>query len=210
MYNQIVINRGNNSKGRKDATGAFIPEAKAMTRILRDLGRNVSRLEILTDGYRDRVDLTSFVLKKIDKIFETHEITKISGVSLFCHGWRKGVELLPRGEQGAKKVARVLANREVKFFNLFACSAGKPHPKGNWAQWVTEECVRLGHSIQVFSHETPGHTTWNPNVNLYWSDGKELHQTDHDDFVANHSGFADLMKDNQEFRLMLPFNLDEV
>ncbi len=209
MYNQLVISRENNSPGKKDASGAFEPESKAMTRILRDMGRNVTHIRVRTDSYENKHTMRGWLL---DKINRTHKENgnPLSAVSIFCHGWRTGVELLPTREQGAKEVAQVLAARGVKYFNLFACSTGEPNPNGNWAQWVVEECVQLGHKMLVFSHEPAGHTTWNPNINLYWSDGEKLHQQDHRDFVTKRKGFVKKMKRDQEFRLMLPFALDEV
>lgn len=220
-----VLWRANNSKGKKDASGAFTPEGVALMRMLRDRGRETVGLGVSTEGFPNRAGMVKFIMSK----FETDwPRGGPDSVSILCHGWRTGIEFLPRGLEGAKQVAEMLAARKTRYLNLFTCSAAGAvkvidgtvgaetpmalDPRGSWAQWVTAHCASLGHSIQVLGHETKGHTTWNARVRLFVADGQNKTFTtnrvvdlDDPEFAA----FKRRMRDDQQYRLLLPFWLNE-
>ena len=196
--NNLVFYRAENSKGRNDAKGAFIPEAQALVNLLDKY--NAIDKPIKLSSFKNKNQVAKNVMSTIKKY------DNIYSVSLFCHGWRTGVELFPRGQAGAKEVAKVLVEKKVKFLNLFACLAAELDSKGCFAQWIAEECCSLNHPIQVYGHETAGHTSWNPNVRFYWFDGS-VAQTEK---LENISDFRKKLKEDQKYRLLLPFKFDEV
>jgi hypothetical protein len=187
--------------------------------MLRDKGRAVTARAIDLSGFQNKVNVIESSMKAIANGVERQSGSNTS-VNVFCHGWRTGVELLPRGQAGAQRVAEFFAKKDIRFLNLFACSAAgtankalkrietptQLDPKGCWAQWVAEGCALLGHSIQVYGHETPGHTTWNPAVRVYWSDGKK--GTVENKKLEMSEGFRNKLRDDQEYRLSLPFWLN--
>lgn len=189
----LIFAKMNNRPKYVDATGAFLPESNALYQLM--VGRNYdARYQTInTENFSSRVAMTDHIL------FQIRKHKEIRSISLFCHGWRTGVQFFPRGKRGAALIAAEMAQRKVKMLNLFACSAAAPHPQGNFAQWVHFSCEELGHRAQIMGHETAGHTTSNPNIHFYWPGGEISTSTIRD-------GFRDHMKKQQEYRLWLPFD----
>lgn len=186
----LIFNREVNSIGRKDATGAFIPEAKALAALLTAQDRTVRRFAAMSP-------------KTFNALAHIRAGQKVDSINIFCHGWRTGCELLPKGDVGARELAPLLKAKGVKLLNLFACSTAEPNEKGNYSLWVSEACKDLGHNIQVFGHETAGHTTKNPRIRVYWPDGRWVAV----DSVDDRKGFASELKSNPNYRLLLPFRM---
>jgi hypothetical protein len=223
--NHVVLYRGENSKGKKDATGAFIPEAKALIKLLQEKhNRSVCSYSILPSGWENRVKLTNYCMGIVRAEAARTNKHKLS-VSIFCHGWRRGIEFAPRNIAGAKTFAKMCVESNVAILNLFACSAAgvmedKTHkidlgspldPSASWAFWVASECAAAGHSIRILGHETPGHTTWNARVRMFYADGKEKTvQTERLVLGDDQKAFAARMKNDQEYRLMLPFRMETI
>jgi len=198
MKMHAILYKNKDRTGKKDATGAFIPEAKALERILQSRGENVvsegisrmTRLDHALDGLRN-----------------------VESLSVFCHGWPLGVELLERNQSGAETVARDCEKFGIKFLNLFACSAAQEsHPHGCYARWIAESAHSLGHLMQVFGHETAGHTSWNPKARFYWSLSEGV-QTERAvdpgcDGWDTWRAFRKRLREDQEYRLTLPFIFD--
>lgn len=201
----IVLSRLNNSKGRKDATGAFTPASNAFKRLMLQQGDAVLHTQV-----RVRKNTYKSVQHIVDTALDdfVHGGVRPYSLSLFCHGWRQGVELWERKEKGAHGLAHILAHDEVPFLNLFACSAADVHHEGSFAEWVAEKCADLGHEIQVFGHETPGHTTWNPKIVVWWSTGGTVtHQEFDEDLIIDWTPFREKMREDQTYRLALPFSI---
>lgn len=240
----IIVYRANNSRGKKDATGAFEPEAHALARLLSEhypgshveiaginiaVDRGLKRLqkaEIINKVARETVKECLYKIQT-----KAGEKVKLDSLSYFCHGWRTGCELELLGPSGARNCALWLSSPSlrVKRFNLFACSTGKPHPEGNFAQWVTDQCAQRRHKIQVMAHETPGHTSWNARLRFYWSvpptgGPSEIEEnnfsvewasaTDRDkhqllEAPEKFKDFARHMREDQDYRLLLPYLIGE-
>ena len=198
MEKHLILYRSTNSKGKRDATGAFIPEAIALSKIL---------------GRSDDVEVLRFP-RSFTKVPRINLSGNFESISVFCHGWVNGVELLPSGRSGASQMARYMKEHSCKYLNLFACSAANEgHSGGCYARWVSEECHNLGHRAQVFGHETAGHTSWNPKARFYWSTSRGVETERAVDPMRDGwdewRAFRKRMKNDQEYCLMLPFMYDE-
>ena len=189
-----IIRRTKNSPGKPDATGAFIPASKRLRELLLEHG--------------DSVELLDLESKEAKKILRSE--TPTDTLSVFCHGWPRRVEALPRWRLGAIKTARWMQRVGCEQLNLFACNAADHDgKKGNYSQMVAEACHEIGHIAQVFGHETSGHTTWNPNARFYWATPQGVTT---EDLMPEHpddrEAWIERMKNDQEYRLLLPFIFD--
>ena len=190
----LIVRRTINSPGKVDATEAFIPESQALKELLETRG--------------DHVDMIS--LNECPPYRLMSRYKKQDTVSIFCHGWPRRVEALPRRKKGAAQVAQWLKESGCEFLNLFACSAARgDFKRGCFAKHVAEQCARIGHTVQVFGHESSGHTTWNPKIRYYWASpyGVSTEKL-YDPTVSGWSGRAELrkrLKKDQEYRLLMPF-----
>ena len=194
----LIIRRTINSIGKNDATGAFIPESAALKKLLEASG--------------DSVDVVSLNECRPDSILTKY--TRQDTVSVFCHGWARRIEALPRRKAGAFEVAQWMQNSGCEFLNLFACSAADEyHKRGCFARWVAEHCHKLRHLAQVFGHETAGHTSWNPKARYYWStpqgvSTERLYDPELDSWEER-KNFRERMRNDQEYRLLLPFIFED-
>ena len=236
MKNHIILYRSNNTPNKSDATGAFQPEARVLAKLLPDRypgdrvairGVDLSGTKGLPKEQKQEVRRTlsrDAIRNCFDQLGNPVQATSLS---YFCHGWRRAVEFELGGLHGAHACAGMLVDLGIKYFNLFACSTGKPHADGNFAEWVTRACAERRHAVQVLAHETSGHTTWNAKLAVFWSykttnlRGERSQYTvsiarslDRDQNQLLEPGaawddFAEHMKRDQNYRLLLPFMLDE-
>lgn len=182
-----------NRDGKRDATGAFIPEGKAWA------AANHGHI-IAVDG------------EQADKGAMRHEVIyaltddRFQGctqIAFFCHGWRSGLQFGFHGRTGAACLAAAIQGcTEQATVILYACSAG---------QWFAGELARnLGDGFQVWSHDARGHTTRNPR--LVWSRGDQTVEVWHDLTWRKRAKLRELMASN--YRLMLgdqtPQTLSEI
>lgn len=257
MKNHIILYRSNNSPGKRDATGAFEPEARALRRLLLERyatdrvalrGVNLVRTRMIINKAEKRAwqrqaarNAFKLCLRELDaqyKQFRSAELeadppvvldpesdpNQIHSLSYFCHGWRSRPEFEDAGIHGAHDLAELLVVQRVELLNLFCCSTATPHDSGNFAQWVATACAERRHAIQVLGHETSGHTSWNARLAVYWSYPSEkpengylvVHQAavssgEHQllETAEDFERFAAHMKADQNYRLLLPYLLDE-
>jgi len=194
----LIIRRTMNTAGKSDASGAFMPESKALKELLIDRGQTVEMIS-LNECPPYRI-LTHY--------------NKQHTVSVFCHGWPRRVECFPRREAGAFEVANWLKDSNTEFLNLFACSAAaEDSSRTCFARAVAEHCHRIGHTVQVFGHETAGHTTWNPKARYYWATPQgvttERLCDPKLDGWAERRALRKRLRNDQEYRLLLPFIFDD-
>ena len=145
-----------NRPGKRDATGAFLPEARAWTDHHQGSALFLDG-ESLADGQmRDRV---------MDQLFRP-EHAGLTQLAFFCHGFRSGIQFGFHGRQGAECLAAAVQGAtERATVVLFCCSAG---------QWFGPELARaLGPQYAVWSHLTRGHTTRNPRLIFSRGDATE-------------------------------------
>lgn len=169
-----------NSPGKKDATGAFQPEAKAFVKLH---GGKLAMFDNRnSDGDRARECLDSLALEA----GKSHEC-----IGIFSHGFRTGlqtgVRLGPRmiGPRSVGVWAEYLvrALRPDGKVALYACDAARdvdasrdddmvkgPAGAGGFASTLTAEMEKLGWRGWLDAHVTTAHTTKNPYVRRFYAD----------------------------------------
>lgn len=226
--NHLILFRANNSPGKADATGAFRPEACALHNMLEDTYSrdtvaiqpvNFSKAETFEglEKHRYKRKLAQRALGDCYSAFPASVRDSVHSISFFCHGWRRGCEFWPRGKSGAMDLAEYCKEHDTTILNLFCCSTAKPHDEGNFARWVAEASKQIQHSMQIMGHETPGHTSWNAHLSFFWV-SESMGQWHIDHASANDptkqqllideaafQGFRKLMREDQNYRLLLPF-----
>ena len=141
-----------NREGKRDASGAFLPEAAHWCAV------NHGHM-IRVDGERSDKEAMRYdvILALTEERFED-----CRQIAFFCHGYRSGIQFGFGGKDGAACLAAAIQGCTDRCtVILYACSTGL---------WFARELARqLGDGYQVWSHDSRGHTTRNPR--LVWSAG---------------------------------------
>src|SRR5512139_2741428 len=167
------------SAGKHDATGAFIPEAHRFLSL---------------HGAEDKVRLfdntkpPSARRREVCEILEGLPAGSYDLVAFFCHGYPRGLQtghsIAELGEL-ADDLARIL--RTGGSVALYACSAGEdllkatadhleegPGGEGGFADSLRDALSRRGKvGGHVDAHVLVAHTTRNPYVRRFYTDGME-------------------------------------
>lgn len=158
-----------NLPGKKDVTGAFLPEARALIRLAGP------RSELV------RIDNTKPFATRRRQVLEAMRARQGQGftsVAFFCHGFRNGIQLGFRSllaRQLAEAVLGVTHSLEDVVVPLFCCSTGadaEGDPLGTPGAGENSFADRLRDALctagathcRVMAHTTLGHTTRNPMV----------------------------------------------
>lgn len=167
----LVLYSSKNSKGKKDATGAFIPEAEAFAEYWNTEKNNIIGIPLEGMSKKKRRELT------IASIKESMNGTPLNLVALFGHGWPSGIQF----GFGMKEIPE-LADCLVEHcaYNarivLYACLTAEnserdndhehvgPATDGGFADILRDELAKRGMIGWIDAHKTAGHTTWNPYV----------------------------------------------
>lgn len=151
-----------NTKGRKDATGAFQPEARAFCEL------NDGQL-ILVDN--NKVPASEMRARVIKEVANTPD--QIPQVAFFCHGSRCGIQF-GFTRANVATLAKVIARKSVyATVPLYACLAAGPATDaaggdGGFADALRDAlCAEGAIWCRVDAHATAGHTTWNPYVRRF-------------------------------------------
>lgn len=170
--NMVVIYSNTNTEGKRDATGAFIPEAKAF-----------QKRHNIPDEHMFGVKCPGVAKAKrrqaaLEGIRAVGRTGKIDTIAFFGHGWPKGIQFGFNRNNLIELVNTMaeICQDDVNVI-LYACLAaenderdtdyGNPGPAtdGGFADMLRDEMVRQGmKSGWVDAHKTAGHTTWNPYV----------------------------------------------
>lgn len=157
-----------NLPGKRDATGAFQPEGKALVR----LARRGSEL-VLIDNNKPFQVRRRQVLAELN----SRRGRGATSVAFFCHGFRTGIQLgfrLPHIGALAHAVRELCAIDEI-VIALYCCSTGadqKGQPltapgtgEGSFADRLRDRlCAEGAVHCRVVAHTTVAHTTKNPRV----------------------------------------------
>lgn len=157
-----------NSPGKKDATGAFLPEARAFVR----LAKPTSEL-VLIDNKQPFHLRRRAVLSALD----AHVGSGVSSVAFFCHGFRSGLQLgfrLPHIQGLAARISQVCAG-VAPVVALYCCSTGADAEgdplsapgtgENSFADRLRDRlCMEGAVDCRVMAHTTVAHTTMNPMV----------------------------------------------
>lgn len=164
----LAICPSTNSPGKKDATGAFIPEARKWAKI--------------HDGVVEQFDNTPSLARRraqVNDILRKHKGAGHDGIGFFCHGLTKQIQTGHRLAD-VHGLATLLTDCTVDHgpvVALYACDAGDtqikngPGGDGGFADALRDALVRCnvrhwweGH---VDAHATTGHATTNPYVRRF-------------------------------------------
>lgn len=170
--NILVIYSSQNSGKKHDATGAFIPEAKAFAKVHSVPKRNVIGMKF------PRVK--KYVRR--EQVYEAIETVgssaPIDAIAFFGHGWPDGLQCGCNRKDIPELVEcmQPYCKSDVKV-TLYACLAAEndvkdrqikdlgPATDGGFCDVLRDEMVRHGMDAgDVTGHKTHGHTRWNP----YW------------------------------------------
>lgn len=168
--NILVAYSNTNSHGKYDASGAFIPEAKAFAKLHEIPDENVIGIKLPKVAKRKRRDQT------LAAIAEAGKDRLLDAIALFGHGWPRGIQFGFNREHIPQLVEHLIqyCQPDVKI-TLFACLAAEndvrdrsvtnlgPATDGGFADLLRDEMVRRGLDRGwVDGHKTAGHTSWNP------------------------------------------------
>jgi len=180
--NVLVFYSNRNTNGKKDATGAFIPEAtnfKQVNNIPDELFLGVNLKKVKASKRRE------IVLDKLNSIEKP-----LDGIAFFGHGWPQGIQFGFRREhiEELVKAMSFVCKRDCKVV-LYACLAAEndirdnivkdigPATKGGFADKLRDAMVREGFvGGHVDAHKTAGHTTRNPYVVRFLTDNILTHE----------------------------------
>jgi len=158
-----------NTGTKKDATGAFQPEALAFAK-----QHGVPKAQVVwIDNHLSKPAMRKAVLGAIAKAIA--ENGPLEAVAIFCHGWMDGIQLgFTRANVG--DLAKAIAAVKNVCVVLYACSTAKGDSgsaagtagDGGFADLLRDALCQAGAvDCQVDAHTTAGHTTKNPFVRRF-------------------------------------------
>lgn len=167
--NILVFYSNTNVRGRKDATGAFIPEAEAFARLHSIPKTNVIGIKL------PRVNKEQRRREVLNAIKRHGHRDKIGAIAFFGHGWPNGIQFGFDRKHIPELVVEMTrtCTPDVKVM-LFACLAAEndskidnrkigPGTDGGFCDRLRDEMARYGLGEgRVDGHLTAGHTSWNP------------------------------------------------
>lgn len=144
----LALHVTRDTPGKKDATGAFIPEAKAFARL--------HACERVGADFREQVEAALAARRDLE------------AVAFFCHGLRRelrvGYSTMHRGvERLADAIASATGPHIV--MPLYACSTGASDT--GFAALLAQALYERGKTGHVDAHTTAAHTTRNPHVRRF-------------------------------------------
>lgn len=139
-----------NRPGKKDWSGAFLPEAK------RYVG---------SSGQVCQLSLTAGRAWQREQIERIIAEVKPDEVAFFCHGYSLKLEL-GYDTSNVDRLAAALAKVGCHRVALYACSTGGHRTKG-FAAKLRDAMCEAGLDARVVAHETAGHTSMNPKKRLF-------------------------------------------
>jgi hypothetical protein len=161
-----------NTGNKKDATGAFQPEARAFARKHDVPQQNI----FLIDNRRSKTEMKNVVIAAIERAKVDHG-TVPKMIAFFCHGMRESVQL-GFNRRNVTELALSLAGVKDVRVVLYACSTAKGENAaqdmeavggdGGFADRLRDLLCQAGAvDCQVDAHSTAGHTTKNPYVRRF-------------------------------------------
>jgi hypothetical protein len=170
--NDIVIYSCENTPGKHDASGAFVPEALAYAE-LHNCANVFPQNYVRVPAAKSRVNFYDCLLKAYEAS------GPITSIAFFGHGWHSGIQagLNIRHIPALVAMLEDICHPDVKII-LYACSTAenkiKDHeadPKelanicdGGFADRLRDEMWEYDdfEGFEVYGHKTAGHTTRNP------------------------------------------------
>lgn len=166
-----VLHPWHNAHGKRDVTGAFRPEARRFC----DL-HDVSAAPLVFDNTAPKGRRR----REVERMLRTASPQRLACVAIFCHGYRSGLQT-GHANRHVKRLAELL--HEVcepdAVVSLYACSAGAgvwrkaPGGDGGFADRLRDAMSAAGMAGGwVDAHTTVAHTTKNPMLRRFYTDGE--------------------------------------
>ena len=180
--NAAIFYSSHNTHGKKDATGAFIPESK---RFAKHVGAPAGSLVGVNCCKTPKTARRRIVVENMNRIYQDRG--PLDTVAFFCHGWPTGIQF-GWNNRDVGYLAEILTWNTVEnpTIILYACLAaddGKknnnrnyeeigPGTDGGFADLLRDRLWEYGAiSCRVVAHKTAGHATWNPFAVAFDADG---------------------------------------
>lgn len=149
-----------NTCKKRDATGAFQPEARAFLETGLD-GVTYGDL-VIVDNHLHADEMRARILDAIAEHKPDH-------VAFFCHGWATGIQF-GFGMAHVKQLAEDIATIDRPTVTLYCCltADGPTDGDGGFADALRDALCQAGAvNCRVDAHTTAGHTTRNPRVRRF-------------------------------------------
>jgi len=166
----VLFVSSKDSKGKRDASGAFVPEARRFQKTHNVPDRNI----VLMDCTKKNP-----ASSRRDQVLSTlHDFRGLGAVCFYGHGWPQGIQFGFK-KQHCRELAESIANASTNdvVVPLFACLTAEndvrdtghgnvgPGTDGGFADTLRDDLVREGITNgRIDGHKTAGHATWNPYV----------------------------------------------
>lgn len=186
MSGTLIIVGSSNTPGRKDYTGAFLPEVKNYQKVRGEAHAIVQ--------FNNKLPFAKRYADLAQKLHD-HRSSFFDNIVFFCHGWADGIQAgLTR-----KSVPKFLTEFGDLYTDgalhvvLFCCSTGDDDDdddeqaagtqlrddgnlgEGSFADvWRDELCKHGSSNCRVVAHRTAGHTTRNPHVIVFEGNGSPI------------------------------------
>lgn len=171
--NALVFCPQYDSPGKKDATGAFIPEALAFCD-LHKCAAPVRFNNMLSMAQRRTVALARIVAAKPGTI---------DTLAVFSHGYKGGIQLgFTVADVDHLATALAVACAKSLTVALYCCDTARdadadaqddimpgPGGEGGFADALRNALRKVGVSVTIYGHASLGHCTRNPNVRVFRS-----------------------------------------
>lgn len=167
-----------NTPGKKDATGAFLPEQLQFSALMRQLGATTQEFSF------------NNLKPNPARIQEVSAGLKSAGgydlVAFFCHGWLDGIQAGFRRSSVSTFAEMMSASATGPMtVVLYCCSTGADEKKrsltaagtgdNSFADRLRDELCKRGQTqARVVAHSTAAHTTRNPNVLFFEGMGSPI------------------------------------
>lgn len=164
--NLLSIAPMHNTGNKKDATGAFIPEAKTFNAFH---AKNFDTFgPVLIDNKKSKAQMRADVVSAIGKY-------QPEMLAIFCHGWKTGIQFGFNLKNVEELVAAFPANNIAPLVCIYGCltaDGDAPGGDGGFADALRDKLCYLGfRHCQVDAHVTAGHATRNPFVRRFEGKG---------------------------------------
>ena len=167
----LILHPLRNSGTKRDATGAFIPEARAYANVM----------SMTHDTVLVGFDNSASKLARRRQVEASIRSTgPLQHFALFSHGLAKGLQTghdLATVSTLAEALAASAGPSKRLVVTLYACDAADspgdgPGGDGGFADALRDALAERGITGHVDAHVTTGHTTKNPYVRRFWCDGQ--------------------------------------
>lgn len=175
----LVIYSSKDEPGKKDATGAFIPEAFKFASLHGVPKNDMCGVECPRVKKQHRAEK---VLEFLYSSIARRDDREVDLIAWFCHGWSTGIQVgfgkdnieeeLIEGFKGASpELKHVFYACSTASTSKESRSLNAPGTNGGFADTLRDYMVKNGFKEGwIDAHLTPGHTTQNPNLFRFYVD----------------------------------------